>query len=221
VITGSGFCNVTAPLPILVVSCALVAVTVTLVGVGKLLGAVYKPVALTVPSVALPPAVPFTDQVTFVFVLPVTVAVNACVAPARKVALAGATTTERLLDGPVTVSFTATDAINPGFGFCTVRFTLPICADVAVPVAVTCVAEVRVVVSAVLPNISVAPGAKFVPFTVSVKATPLVTEVGVTEVMAGVGLLSVTTLLPVAVALPDSAALTETVFELGGNCGAV
>ena len=181
----------------------------------------YKPVALTVPSVALPPAVPFTDQVTFVFVLPVTTAVNDCVAPARKVALAGATPTERLLDGPVTVSFTAADAINPGFGFCTVKLTLPTCADVAVPVALICVAEVRVVVSAVVPNISVAPGAKFVPFTVNVNATPLATDVGDTEAMVGVGLLSVTTLLPVAVVFPVSAALTAIVFELGGNCGAV
>jgi hypothetical protein len=44
-----------------------------------LLGAVYKPVPLTVPSVALPPAVPFTDHATFVVALPVTVTLNACV----------------------------------------------------------------------------------------------------------------------------------------------
>jgi len=154
-------------------------------------------------------------------VLPVTVAVNACVAPARRVAVAGVTATDKLLDGPVTVSFTTADAINPGFGFCTVRFTEPTCAEVAVPVAVNCVAEIRVVVSAVVPNISVAPGAKLVPFTVNVKATPDATEVGVTEVIVGVGLLSVTTLLPVAFALPVSAALTVMVFALGGNCGAV
>jgi hypothetical protein len=95
-----------------------------------------------------------------------------------------------LLDGPVTVSFTAADAISPVFGFCTVKLTLPTCADVDVPAAVRCVAEVRVVVSALVPNINVAPGAKLVPFTVSVKATPLATEVGVTDVMVASGAFS-------------------------------
>jgi hypothetical protein len=54
----------------LVVSATLVAVTVYVPAVP---GAVYRPLVLTVPPVA--------DQVTAVFVLPVTVAVNCCVEP--------------------------------------------------------------------------------------------------------------------------------------------
>lgn len=42
----------------------LVAVTVTVLGLGAVAGAVYDPVADTVPVLVLPPANPFTDQVT-------------------------------------------------------------------------------------------------------------------------------------------------------------
>ena len=61
---------------------------------GTLAGAVYWPVVLIVPSVALPPATPFTDHVTAVFDVPLTVAVN-CVAgsPGRAVAVAGVSAT--------------------------------------------------------------------------------------------------------------------------------
>jgi hypothetical protein len=91
--TGTGFSSVTAPFPDLVASAALVAVTVIVLGVGKLAGAVYKPVASIVPVAAFPPAAAFTDHVTLVFAFPVTAAVNACVAPARTIAVAGATVT--------------------------------------------------------------------------------------------------------------------------------
>ena len=43
------------------------------------------------PSAADPPFVPFTDQVTFVFALPVTVATNACVLPSATVGVCGST----------------------------------------------------------------------------------------------------------------------------------
>jgi len=66
---------VTAALADFVLSAALVAVTVTLDGDGSLTGARYKP-PLTVPAVELPPAMPFTLQVTAWFELFVTVAVN-------------------------------------------------------------------------------------------------------------------------------------------------
>ena len=46
-----------------------------------------------VPTVALPPTTPFTLQFTAVFVVPVTVAVNCCVAPVTTVALVGLTLT--------------------------------------------------------------------------------------------------------------------------------
>jgi hypothetical protein len=58
---------------------------------GTVFGALYRPDELIVPAAALPPATPFTCQVTEVFVEPVTVALNDFVAPARTVALAGET----------------------------------------------------------------------------------------------------------------------------------
>jgi hypothetical protein len=73
------------------------AVTVTVAGLGIVLGAVYNPFALIVPVVALPPGVPFTCQVTAVFVVPVTVARNCVVAPGLTVAEAGVTVT--VIDG--------------------------------------------------------------------------------------------------------------------------
>lgn len=69
------------------------AVTVTVEGLGIVLGAVYNPLAVIVPTVALPPAVPFTCQVTAVFVVPVTVSMNCLVAPGLTVAEAGVTVT--------------------------------------------------------------------------------------------------------------------------------
>src|SRR6266404_8207408 len=46
-----------------------------------------------VPSAALPPATPFTDHVTAVLVVPVTVAVNGCVSPRRTLTDDGVTET--------------------------------------------------------------------------------------------------------------------------------
>lgn len=43
------------------------------------------------PKVALPPTVPFTNQLTAVFVAPATVAVNCCDCPTCKVVLLGET----------------------------------------------------------------------------------------------------------------------------------
>jgi|SRR6516225_5056732 len=67
------------------------AATVTVAGLGMALGAVYNPFEVIVPVAALPPGVPFTCQVTAVFVVPVTVAVNCVLAPGLSVALAGVT----------------------------------------------------------------------------------------------------------------------------------
>lgn len=52
----------------------LVAVTVSLPEAGRIAGAVYKPPEETVPEPALPPEIPFTLHVTFVLVVPVTLA---------------------------------------------------------------------------------------------------------------------------------------------------
>ncbi len=57
------------------------AVTVTTDGSGSLQIDLYKPVAEMVPKVELPPAIPFTFQVTAVLAFS-TVAVNCCVPPA-------------------------------------------------------------------------------------------------------------------------------------------
>lgn len=91
--TGTGFCKVTAPLPDTEESAELTARTVTMPAAGSVFGAVYMPDVLIVPVAALPPATPFTCQVTDVFNDPVTVALKDCVAPARTLALGGATVT--------------------------------------------------------------------------------------------------------------------------------
>lgn len=79
--------------PVLDGSAALVAVTVTVDGDGTTEGAVYSPVASTAPQAgALHPA-PCTLQVTAVFELPTTDALNCCIAPVTTEMLAGVTVT--------------------------------------------------------------------------------------------------------------------------------
>lgn len=94
--TGTGFCNVTALLPDAVASAELTAPTVTMLELGTVVGAMYKPDEFIVPVAALPPSTPFTCQVTEVFVDPVTVALKDCVAPIRTFALDGETATVTL-----------------------------------------------------------------------------------------------------------------------------
>lgn len=76
VIVGVGFSRVTLLVLLAVVSAALVAFTVTLLGLGKFAGAAYFPFASIVPTVAEPPLVPFTDQVTLIFEVPPTAALK-------------------------------------------------------------------------------------------------------------------------------------------------
>ncbi len=56
-------------------------------------GAVYDPLALIVPTLLLPPAIPSTDQVTAVLDKSVTVALNCCVCPVSSVDVPGETAT--------------------------------------------------------------------------------------------------------------------------------
>jgi hypothetical protein len=56
-----------------------IALTTTVAGDGTAVGAEYKPEVETVPNVALPPVTPFTCQVTALLLVPVTVALKACV----------------------------------------------------------------------------------------------------------------------------------------------
>ena len=59
----------------------------TLAGFGRSAGAVYRPPIVIVPAVALPPVTLLTLQVTIVFDVPVTEAVNCCVFPKSTVEL--------------------------------------------------------------------------------------------------------------------------------------
>jgi hypothetical protein len=84
---------VTVPLADFVVSAALVALMVICAGFGNFAGAVYSPVAEIVPTVASPPAVPFTFQVTAVLLVLPTAAENCCVWEMITVVVAGVTST--------------------------------------------------------------------------------------------------------------------------------
>jgi hypothetical protein len=94
-VTATATCcaTVTEADPESAVLAAETAFTVTVAGLGIVLGAVYNPVAVIVPTVALPPVVPFTCQVTAVFVVPVTVSMNCLLAPGLTVVEAGVTVT--------------------------------------------------------------------------------------------------------------------------------
>jgi hypothetical protein len=84
---------VTSAAEFLELSAALVACTDTATGVGRFAGAVYTPLASIVPTVAFPPEIPFTLQLTAVLVVLATVAVNDCGSPSSTDAVAGTTVT--------------------------------------------------------------------------------------------------------------------------------
>jgi hypothetical protein len=77
-----------------VLSAWLVAVIVTVAGLGTALGAVYIPPGEIVPNVLLPPATSFTDQFTAVLLDPLTLAVKFCVPLVKIAADEGETLTE-------------------------------------------------------------------------------------------------------------------------------
>jgi hypothetical protein len=76
--------TVTTAAALFELSATLVARTVTEPEEGRSPGAVYAPLALIVPTAALPPGIPFTLQVTDVLVEFVTAAVNVCDVPSSK-----------------------------------------------------------------------------------------------------------------------------------------
>jgi hypothetical protein len=90
--TGGGMIMITAE-PDADGEIVLVAVTVTVGGVGTEAGARYAPEAEIVPMVGFPPTNPLTDQVTVVVPVPVTKAVNCCPEPVCTLAVAGDTVT--------------------------------------------------------------------------------------------------------------------------------
>ena len=77
----------------------MVAVTVTLAGLGRSGGAAYSPEDEIVPRALLPPAVPLTLQVTAVLEDPVTAAVNCCGLPRSTFAEEGDTLTATTTGG--------------------------------------------------------------------------------------------------------------------------
>lgn len=89
--TGTGLRSETALVADWVVSAALVALMVTVFGVGSVAGAVYFPVESMVPRVEEPLAVPLTNHETEVLEEPVTVAEKVKESPARMLAVVGAT----------------------------------------------------------------------------------------------------------------------------------
>lgn len=112
---------VTLALADFVVSATLMAVTVTVGGVGVAPGAVYKaavePFATMVPTVVFPPVTPFTAQVIAVDGLPdpvVSVAVKSCAAETEIVAAVGAMLIEIL-----SFSVTITEALSFGLTWLT------------------------------------------------------------------------------------------------------
>jgi hypothetical protein len=125
---------------------------------------VYDPALLIVPTVAFPPATPFTDHVTPWFVLPVTLSVNCCICPTVIVSAGGFTATTT-----GTASVKALEVPPPGAGVVTATARLPALANsAAVIVAVNSVALPYVVASGVLPNSTTDCEQKPVPVTVSV-----------------------------------------------------
>ncbi len=87
--TARSLVMVTVAVADFVASATLVAVICTVTDAGRSAGAVYTPVALIVPAVALPLATPLTLQVTLVSVALVTVALKVCVLPSTTGALLG------------------------------------------------------------------------------------------------------------------------------------
>src|SRR5260370_41388756 len=91
--------------------------------------------------------------------------------------------------------FTPAETLAPGSGLAAVMVCVPACALVAVPIAVSCVDETYVVVSAVVPMYATAPCAKCKPFSVIVNGA-WATLIGVTLVNCGTGLFSVALAFP-------------------------
>src|ERR1700722_18527993 len=113
----------------------------------------------------------------------------------------------------------ALDSTLPGSGFSTVSFTVPVCAVVEVPVAVSWVGETKVVVRGAPPKITWEPLTNFAPTTVREKL-PTGTEPGVTLCGTGIGFWSVSETLPERVVSATLAAWMVTEFGLGRVCGA-
>jgi hypothetical protein len=113
-----------------------------------------------------------------------------------------------LLD--VTCKLCEFEVLLPGFGFITEIVKVP--AELSAPLAVSCMDETNVVVSAEPFNRTCAPLTKLWPVIDNVKL-PALTDVGAMLPNTGVGFHTVTLLSPVALA---SAALMASIVTLSG-----
>jgi len=100
----------------------------------------------------------------------------------------------------------------------TVRLKTP--AEFVEPLAVSCVAETKLVVSAVVPRKAWDPVRKFVPVIVS-ENVPVPILAGFVPTSVGVGFMSVTALEALAEVEAALVAVTVTVFGVGRDAGAV
>jgi hypothetical protein len=205
---------VTAAPAILVGSAAAVALTVTFEGFGTAVGARYSPDELIVPTVALPPVMPLTFQITEWFELFWTVAVNCLVRLMRTLAVVGEIVMV-IAGAAVTLTYAVLDS-SPS-GVWTTTGTDGVAAG-ALPVAVNRAAETKVVARGVPSNQTSEPAENPTPSTVRVNAPAGIGD-GLTDVMPGSGRI-VTEELPVAVGVTVLAAPTMTVAGLGTASGA-
>jgi hypothetical protein len=119
---------------------------------------------------------------------------------------------------PLTWKLMAEDSELPGSGFCTTMENVP--EEEAVPVAVSCVEETKVVESAELERRTCAPETKLLPVMVREKLPRLV-EAGDMPVRTGVGFMSVTELVEDLEVSAELVALTVTELGDGRVAGAV
>jgi hypothetical protein len=150
----------------------------------------YRPALEIMPTVAFPPLIPLTSQVTARFRLFLTLAVNCCCPPAATVAEAGEIATTGI--GLLIAKVNALDVPPPGAGVATLTIAVPAAAiSAAVIAACKLVLEADVVVRAFPFHCTVEVDTKLAPVTVSVNAAaPATAELGFSEPTAsdGVGL---------------------------------
>lgn len=119
---------------------------------------------------------------------------------------------------PVTCRLTLEDELLPGFGLVTLIANVP--GEFAVPVALSCVAETKVVWMGAAPNRTCAPFTNLLPETVMEKL-PVPTLEGLMPVSTGMGFRIVTLLEPLADVSAALVARTAIVLGLGRAGGAV
>ena len=150
-IAGSGLVIVTVDCPVAGGVVELLAVIVTVLGVGGMAGALYQPSPLIFPSVSLPPGTPFTAQSNGCSGSPARVAVNFIPVAAGIVAVSGSIVT-RVFTPYSTVTVTAFERRDGGPGSVTVIEARGTIDSGTVPDAVRDVGETKVVVRLRLPS---------------------------------------------------------------------